>query len=37
MKRPPTEAALFVPNTLTAIAFECSNNFLSVREMDGSN
>jgi len=35
-KRPPTEAASLVPNTLAAIAFERSNDCLSVREVHSS-
>lgn len=36
-RRPPFEAALLVPNTLTAITFERSNDFLSVWEVHSSN
>lgn len=36
-ERQPIKAGLFVPNSLTAIAFECSNYCFSVREMHRSN
>jgi hypothetical protein len=36
-RRADSEAGLFVPNTVTAIAFERSNDCFAVWEMHGSN